>query len=503
MKRFSTFLLVGTLALSMLAGCGKTESENSATTSEPIVTEAPTTEQPTTEKPTAETSEGEVEASNLPEGAKVSFTKVAFDATEYKTVEAYLKDVNATYEVYDINLEKDGQKIQPEDIVETKIKLSEEMLKAEGDSYVVFYINGSEITKIKATEANGILTFGTSHFSVYSVVKYNSKSEKAEQVIKEVEEADMGSEAAGMAALKTKDIDSGVEDMDKNMVVTKDVVVRSGPNSKFVKLGTLKANEKIKVIGQYMENGWYKINYNGVAAYVEEYSLKEIEAEKPKEEVVTETPTTKPEETTKPTEKPTPKPEIPVETEKPTTKPVETTKPNDEVVTEKPKPTEKPTQKPKKVYTYNEGFDQKYITTSSVVVRSGPSEEFDKIGDLAKDTIVRFTATCKETGWFRIDFKGGVGYIDAKFLKDPYDHSSETFKNLYKWTTYEGHFGFFYSDIGSTLRLSELIGALEPAQEDYIFVGYYKNGSISFVYNDSRNKEECNKRLDMQGNDPA
>ena len=122
---------------------------------------------------------------------------------------------------------------------------------------------------------------------------------------------------------------------------------------------------------------------------------------------------------------------------------------------------------------------------------------------MAKDTIVRFTATCKETGWFRIDFKGGVGYIDAKFLKDPYDHSSETFKNLYKWTTYEGHFGFFYSDIGSTLRLSELIGALEPAQEDYIFVGYYKNGSISFVYNDSRNKEECNKRLDMQGNDPA
>lgn len=476
MKRFSTFLLVGTLALSMLAGCGKTESENSATTSEAIVTETPTTESPTTEKPTAETSEGEVEALNLPEGAKVSFTKVAFDATEYKTVEAYLKDVNATYEVYDINLEKDGQKIQPEDIVETKIKLSEEMLKAEGDSYVVFYINGSEITKIKATEENGILTFGTSHFSVYSVVKYNSKSEKAEKAINEVEEADMGSEAAGMAALKTKDIDSCVEDMDKNMVVTKDVVVRSGPNSKFVKLGTLKVNEKIKVIGQYMENGWYKINYNGVAAYVEEYSLKEIEAEKPKEEVVTETPTTKP---------------------------VETTKPNDEVVTEKPKPTEKPTQKPKKVYTYNEGFDQKYITTSSVVVRSGPSEEFDKIGDLAKDTIVRFTATCKETGWFRIDFKGGVGYIDAKFLKDPYDHSSETFKNLYKWTTYEGHFGFFYSDIDSPLRFSELIGALTPAQEDYIFVGYYKNGAISFVYNDSKNKEECNENLDMQGNDPA
>ena len=479
MKRFSTFLLVGTLALSMLAGCGKTESENSATTSEAIVTETPTTESPTTEKPTAETSEGEVEALNLPEGAKVSFTKVAFDATEYKTVEAYLKDVNATYEVYDINLEKDGQKIQPEDIVETKIKLSEEMLKAEGDSYVVFYINGSEITKIKATEANGILTFGTSHFSVYSIVKYNSKSEKAEKAINEVEEADMGSEAAGMAALKTKDIDSCVEDMDKNMVVTKDVVVRSGPNSKFVKLGTLKVNEKIKVIGQYMENGWYKINYNGVAAYVEEYSLKEIEAEKPKEEVVTETPTTKPEETTKPTEKPTQKP-----TEKPTEKP-------------------KPTEPPKKVYTYNEGFDQKYITTSSVVVRSGPSEEFDKIGDLAKDTIVRFTATCKETGWFRIDFKGGVGYIDGKFLKDPYDHSSETFKNLYKWTTYEGHFGFFYSDIGSTLRLSELIGALEPAQEDYIFVGYYKNGAISFVYNDSKNTEECNENLESTGSDPA
>lgn len=337
-KKILSVLLIIALTISVFVGCSKEKTSNETHKNNETTVKS-------------ETIKNEVEVSNLPEGAKVSFTKVAFDATEYKTVEAYLKDVNATYEVYDINLEKDGQKIQPEDIVETKIKLSEEMLKAEGDSYVVFYINGSEITKIKATEANGILTFGTSHFSVYSVVKYNSKSEKAEKAINEVEEADMGSEAAGMAAMKTQDIDSCVEDMDKNMVVTKDVVVRSGPNSKFVKLGTLKANEKIKVIGQYMENGWYKINYNGVAAYVEEYSLKEIEAEKPKEEVVTETPTTKPIETTKPndevvTEKPTQKPEVPVETEKPTTKPVETTKPNDEVVTEKPKPTEKPTPKP-------------------------------------------------------------------------------------------------------------------------------------------------------------
>lgn len=79
-------MLVAALATSLLAGCGKnqkTEVDNTETQS----------------------------------------VVVSTDTEEYKAVEEYLKDTNATFEMYDINLlDKSKNKVQPNGEVEVSVK---------------------------------------------------------------------------------------------------------------------------------------------------------------------------------------------------------------------------------------------------------------------------------------------------------------------------------------------------------------------------------------------
>lgn len=49
------------------------------------------------------------------------------------------------------------------------------MKNASGDAYVVFHNKGTEFTRISATEKDGYVTFKTTHFSIYTIVKYDSK----------------------------------------------------------------------------------------------------------------------------------------------------------------------------------------------------------------------------------------------------------------------------------------------------------------------------------------
>lgn len=79
-------MLVAALTASLLAGCGKNKK-----------TEVDNTE---------------------PQSVVVST-----DTEEYKAVEEYLKDTNATFEMYDINLlDKSKNKVQPNGEVEVSVK---------------------------------------------------------------------------------------------------------------------------------------------------------------------------------------------------------------------------------------------------------------------------------------------------------------------------------------------------------------------------------------------
>ena len=62
-------------------------------------------------------------------------------------------------------------------------------------------------------------------------------------------------------------------DMDATMYVQKTVNVRSIPNTDGDKLGSLSANDEVKVTGQCAETSWYRIEYSGGVAYVSDSYL--------------------------------------------------------------------------------------------------------------------------------------------------------------------------------------------------------------------------------------
>lgn len=105
-------------------------------------------------------------------------------------------------------------------------------------------------------------------------------------------------------------------------------------------------------------------------------------------------PTTTPTET--PTEAPTSEP-----TETPTETPTEV-------------PVEQPTETPAP-YTYTD-LDQVMYAKQTVNVRSIPSADGEKLGSLSLNDEVHVTGQCNESGWYRIDYNGGIGYVSNNYL---------------------------------------------------------------------------------------
>ncbi|MBO5166354.1 MAG: SH3 domain-containing protein [Lachnospiraceae bacterium] len=53
---------------------------------------------------------------------------------------------------------------------------------------------------------------------------------------------------------------------------------------------------------------------------------------------------------------------------------------------------------------------------SSVNVRIGHSADYEKIGSLTTNQEVAVTGQSSETGWYRIEFEGGIGYVSDAYL---------------------------------------------------------------------------------------
>lgn len=86
--------------------------------------------------------------------------------------------------------------------------------------------------------------------------------------------------------------------------------------------------------------------------------------------------------------------------------------PEESVPTAEPEPTEEPDP-----YTYTEMEGSLYAQTS-LRVRDQPSIEGERIGGLYRNQEVRVTGRCNETGWYRIDFYGDVGYASNDYLAE-------------------------------------------------------------------------------------
>lgn len=68
-------------------------------------------------------------------------------------------------------------------------------------------------------------------------------------------------------------------------------------------------------------------------------------------------------------------------------------------------------------YTYSEVSKTMYAK-NTVNVRSLPSTSGNKLGSLSKNQEVAVTGQCNETGWYRISFNGGEGFVSNKYLTD-------------------------------------------------------------------------------------
>ena len=142
--------------------------------------------------------------------------------------------------------------------------------------------------------------------------------------------------------------------------VTTSLNVRSGAGTSYSAIGSLRANETVKITGE--SGNWFKIDFNGRAGYVSKDFIKvdEQNNEASKPEV-------KPEE---------PKPETPSVEEK---------------------------------------TGQVINVTTSLNVRSGAGTNYSSIGSLKTNATVKITG---ESGnWYKIDFNGRVGYVSKDYIK--------------------------------------------------------------------------------------
>lgn len=117
-----------------------------------------------------------------------------------------------------------------------------------------------------------------------------------------------------------------------------------------------------------------------------------LEKEKRKEEASKET-----------TEKPTEQPTDEVATQQKETPPTEVT----------PEPTEEVPPQPQFTFT---DLEQVMYAKSSVNVRDLPNTDGTKLGGLSTNQEVAVNGQCNETGWYRIDYNGGIAYVSDKYL---------------------------------------------------------------------------------------
>ena len=68
-------------------------------------------------------------------------------------------------------------------------------------------------------------------------------------------------------------------------------------------------------------------------------------------------------------------------------------------------------------YTYTDMSKTMYAK-SAVNVRSLPSTGGTRLGSLSKNQEVAITGQCNETGWYRISYNGGEGFVSNKYLVD-------------------------------------------------------------------------------------
>lgn len=112
-----------------------------------------------------------------------------------------------------------------------------------------------------------------SEYAVEKTTENDANSNESKQLAEvektEVEETEI---------IEISEIESNAVTMNKLMYAMKSVNVRKGPSTDYEKIGSLKTNEEVTVIGK-ADTGWYEIMYNGKTAYVSDNFLSDDKVE--------------------------------------------------------------------------------------------------------------------------------------------------------------------------------------------------------------------------------
>lgn len=165
---------------------------------------------------------------------------------------------------------------------------------------------GSATTEVTASETQGAETSsGAEELEVNAEEELQAKEEadKAKEEAKKAEEEKKAKEEEARKAeserlekeaeAKKAEEDAafaGIDDaVDRSKIVILDEEqimygqqngnIRKGPSTDYDKVGTLKVNDEITVIGRYEKNGWYFIKYNDAHAFVSNNLVAETEVD--------------------------------------------------------------------------------------------------------------------------------------------------------------------------------------------------------------------------------
>ena len=126
-------------------------------------------------------------------------------------------------------------------------------------------------------------------------------------------------------------------------------------------------------------------------------------------------------------------------------------------------------------------LDKSMYVKSSVNVRSGPSTDFDKIGSLGKGKAVKVTGQSEQTGWYRIDYNGKVGYVSNSYLQaEPLPEPETTTKTPVKETSKPAASGI--QNVLNNATLNPFRSDFAPAYEeiDKVFASIFKDGMTTY-----------------------
>ena len=231
-------------------------------------------------------------------GDATGITVEKLDVAECEAFASYITDKTTAQAVYDIGLtDADKNAVQPDGTVNVTITVPDEMIDAEGDNYLVYFINADAFSQVEVVSVTSdTVTFETEHFSVYAVVKFDSNVMSETDFVRNSEEIAESSETASTPETSTEENSEAVSEPDSEAVVepeftvtevtatkyaTQSVNVRSGPSTDYDKIGSLSTNQEITVNGVCDQTGWFRFDLNGTVAFVSNRYVSDSKVEKP------------------------------------------------------------------------------------------------------------------------------------------------------------------------------------------------------------------------------